>query len=233
MIDHSLVRPELSDDDVRQGCLLAAEYGVASVSVRPSDVDLAVRHLRSSEVRVGSVTGFPHGSSTTPAKLYEARDLIRRGAKEIDMVINIGKLRSRQFPYVETELVQMAGACRSEGAILKVILENAYLSEDLKIIACKIAKRAEVDFVKTSTGFAPGGSTMADLRLMAAKCHPRVKVKAAGGLRTLDLMLEAYQNGADRFGATATAYILDEWKARLAQAAKAKEKTAPPAGPSS
>jgi deoxyribose-phosphate aldolase len=185
------------------------------VSVRPSDVDIAVRALRGSEVRVGSVTGFPHGSQTTAAKLYEMRDLLRRGAREIDAVLNIGKLLSRQFPYLETELVQMSQACHGEGAILKVILENAYLTDELKLIACKIAKRAEVDFVKTSTGFAPSGCTVEDVRLMYAKCAPRVKVKAAGGIRTMEAALEIYAAGADRIGATRTASMLDAWKAHL------------------
>jgi deoxyribose-phosphate aldolase len=230
MIDHSLVRPELTEDQVREGCDLAAAYGVASVSVRPSDVDIAVRALRGTEVRVGSVTGFPHGSPTTASKLYEMRDLLRRGAKEIDAVLNIGKLVSRQFPYVETELVQMAQACHGEGAILKVILENAYLTDDLKLIACKIAKRAEADFVKTSTGFAPTGCTVDDVRLMYAKCSPRVKVKAAGGIRTMEAALEIYAAGADRIGATRTASMLDAWKAHLsAQPPVTPESAARPA----
>ncbi|MBK5294557.1 MAG: deoxyribose-phosphate aldolase [Acidobacteriia bacterium] len=232
MIDHSLVRPELSEDQVRAGCLLAADYGVATVTVRPSDIDQAVRYLRGSATRPASVAGFPHGDSNTATKLYEARDLIRRGASEIDMVINIGKLISRQFPYVETELVQMANACRSEGVLLKVIFENAYLTEDLKIIACKIAKRAEVDFVKTSTGFAPSGCTLEDVRLMYGKCNPRVKVKAAAGVRSLETALAAYQAGADRFGCTATAVILEAWKAQLAKKAESAESIPPaPAGP--
>jgi deoxyribose-phosphate aldolase len=220
LIDHSLVRPELTEDQVRDGCDLAARYGVASVSVRPSDIDLAIRALRGTGVKVGSVAGFPHGSSTTATKLYEIRDLLRRGATEIDAVLNIGKLVSRQFPYLETELVQMASACHGEGAILKIIIENAYLTEDLKLIACKIAKRAEVDFVKTSTGFAPSGCTVADVRRMYSKCAPRVKVKAAGGIRTMEAALEIYEAGADRIGATQTASMLDAWKARVAEMEK-------------
>lgn len=224
LIDHSLVRPELTDDEVRDGCELADRYGVASVAVRPSDVDIAVRALRGTSVAVGSVVGFPHGSQTTGAKLFECRDLIRRGAKEIDAVLNIGKLLSRQFQYVETELLQLAGACSSEGVLLKVIFENAYLTQELKIIACKIAKKAEVDFVKTSTGFAPSGYTLDDVRLMYGKCHPRVRVKAASGVRTMEAAIEVYYAGADRIGATQTASMLDAWKAHLAklsQAAKA------------
>jgi deoxyribose-phosphate aldolase len=217
MIDHSLLRPELSEEDVAEGCRVAAQYQVASVTARPSDVDLAVRWMEGTGVLVGSVVGFPHGASTTAAKLYECRDLLRRGAKEIDMVINIGKMISRQFQYVESELLQMANECHQAGAILKVIFENAYLTDDLKVIACRICKRARVDFAKTSTGFAPTGYGAEDLRLMVRLCGERVKVKAAGGVRTLEKALEVYQLGAARFGATATATILEDWKAYLAR----------------
>jgi deoxyribose-phosphate aldolase len=216
MIDHSLLRPELSEQQVFEGCRIARDYNVASVTVRPSDVDPAVRWMSESAVPVGSVVGFPHGSSTTSVKLYEARDLLRRGAREIDMVINIGKLISRSFQFVETELVQMAEACHEGGAILKVIFENAYLTDELKIVACKISTRAGVDFVKTSTGFAPTGATLEDLRLMRAHAGANVRIKAAGGVRTLDKALEVYQAGCSRFGATATITILEDWKARLA-----------------
>jgi len=219
MIDHSLLRPELSEQQVIEGCEIARRYEVATVTVRPCDVDLAVRLMNGSSVPVGTVAGFPHGSSTTAAKLYEARDLLRRGVKEIDMVINIGKLISRQFQYVEAELVQMAQTCHEQGAILKVIFENAYLTEELKIVACRISKRAGVDFSKTSTGFAPTGATLEDLRLMVQHCAPQVRVKAAGGVRTLESALEVYQVGCSRFGATATVSILEDWKARLTRQA--------------
>ncbi|MCW5976953.1 MAG: deoxyribose-phosphate aldolase [Bryobacteraceae bacterium] len=221
MIDHSLLRPELDEARVIDGCKLAVEYNVANVTVRPSDADLAVTLTKDTGVVVGSVVGFPHGSHTTPVKLYEARDLLRRGVKEIDMVLNIGKLLSRQFKYVESELFQMADACHEQGAILKVIFENAYLTEELKIIACKISKRAGVDFTKTSTGFAPSGATLEDLRLMYEHCAPNVQVKAAGGVRDLDKAIQVYEAGCSRFGATATAAILDAWKQRLAAAAHA------------
>jgi deoxyribose-phosphate aldolase len=218
MIDHSLVRPELTDEQVVAGCELAKRYQVASVSVRPCDVELAVRLLDGSSVAVGSLAGFPHGSSTTAVKLYEIRDVLRRGAKEVDMVINISKLLSRQFQYVEMELLQSAEECHKQGALLKVIFENAYLNEELKIIACRISARAEVDFVKTSTAFAPTGYTMEDLKLMRKHSPERVGIKAAGGVRTLEKALEVYEVGCSRFGATATASILDAWKARLDQA---------------
>ncbi len=218
MIDHSLLRPELGEQQVLEGCRIAAQYQVASVTVRPSDVDQAVRWMSGSGVPVGSVAGFPHGSSTTSVKLYEARDLLRRGAREVDMVINIGQLISRNFQFVESELAQMAEACHEGGAILKVIFENAYLTDELKIVACKISTRAGADFVKTSTGFAPTGATLEDLRLMRAHAGPNVRVKAAGGVRTLEKALEVYQAGCSRFGATATVSILEDWKARLKEA---------------
>src|SRR5208337_4058908 len=130
---------------------------------RPCDIDPAVRTLAGSPVRPGSVAGFPHGSQNTAAKLYEARDLLRRGAREIDMVIAVSALLSREFQHVQTELIQMAEMCRQEGAVLKVILENAYLTEELKIVACRCCARAGVDFVSTSTGFGPSGYTLEDV----------------------------------------------------------------------
>src|SRR5579862_2055162 len=220
MIDHFLVRPELTDDEVIAGCQLARRYRVASVSVRPCDVELAVRELQGSTVKVGSVAGFPHGSSTTAVKLYEARDVLRRGAREIDMVLNIARLRSRMFQYVETELVQMAETCHKEGALLKVIFENAWLTDELKIVACRICGRAGVDFAKTSTGCAPSGYTLEDLRLMRAHLPDSVGLKAAGGVRTLEKAKEVYQAGCTRFGATATAVILDAWQAECEKAAR-------------
>jgi deoxyribose-phosphate aldolase len=215
MIDHSLLRPELADAQVLEGCGLARRYGVAAVSVRPCDIETAVRALGGSAVKVGSVAGFPHGSQTTAVKLYECRDALRRGAREIDMVVNVARLLSRQFQYVETELLQMADACHQEGAIVKVIFENAYLTDELKIVACRICARAGVDFAKTSTGFAPSGCTMEDLRLMRRHLPERIGIKAAGGVRTLEALLEARAAGATRAGATATAAILDAWKAEL------------------
>src|SRR5438477_3696607 len=219
MIDNSLVRPELTEDQVIQGCELAKRYAVKSVSVRPSDVETAVRILSGSSVAVGSLAGFPHGSSTTAVKLYEIRDVLRRGAKEVDMVLNIGKLLSRQFQYVEMELLQCAEECHKQGALMKVIFENAFLTDELKIVACRISARAEVDFVKTSTAFAASGYTIEDLKLMRAHTPEHVGVKAAGGVRTLEKALEVYDVGCARFGATATSAILDEWKARLQQTA--------------
>jgi deoxyribose-phosphate aldolase len=215
LIDHSLLRPELTHEQVVEGCRIAREYRVATVTVRPCDVDTAVRAMEASGVGVSTVAGFPHGSTTTATKLYEVRDLLGRGANEVDMVLNIGRLVSRQFEYVETELAQAAEACHTAGALLKVIFENAYLSTELKIVACRIATNTGVDFVKTSTGFAPTGATIEDLKLMRAHSGAKVRVKAAGGIRTLEGALEVYKVGCSRIGATATVAILESWKQHI------------------
>lgn len=215
-IDHSLVKPELTGTQIVEGLAMAKSYGIACVSVRPCDIDVAVRTLEGSSVKPGSVSGFPHGSQNTATKLFETRDLLRRGAKEIDMVIAISKLLSREFQHVQTELSQMSEACHKEGAILKVILETAYLGEELKIIACRCCERAEVDFVKTSTGFAPTGYTLDDLKLLRKYLPEEIGIKAAGGLRTVDDVLQVYEEGCSRVGTTSTAAIMDEWKARIA-----------------
>jgi deoxyribose-phosphate aldolase len=218
MLDHPLVKPDLTSAQVVDGLELAKHYRIACVSVRPCDVDLAVRTLAGSTVRPGSVAGFPHGSQNTATKLYETRDLLRRGAREIDMVIAIPALLSREFQYVQTELAQMAETCHKEGATLKVILENAYLTDELKIVACRCCARAGVDFVKTSTGFAASGYTIEDVKLMRKHLPEDIGVKAAGGIRTLDQALEAREAGAARIGTGSTAEILEEWKMRLAAA---------------
>ena len=216
LIDHPLVEPELTDEQVIEGLELARRYHIASASVRPCDIDLAVRTLQGGSVRAGAVCGFPHGSQNTATKLYEARDLLRRGAREIDMVMAISKLLSREFQHVQMELLQMSELCHKEGALLKVTLENAYLTDELKIIACRCAERAEVDFVTTSTGFAPTGYTLGDIALMRRHLPGEIGIEAAGGIRTLDQALEVYQAGCTRIGTTSTAAILDEWQARLA-----------------
>ena len=208
MIDHSLLRPELTTEQIREGCALAARYDVASVCVRPNDVPLAATLLAETGVLVGTVVGFPHGSSTTAAKAFETRTAVEQGAREIDMVLHIGRLRSNDLTYVETDIravVQAAG-----GAPVKVILENAYLDDAEKWAGCRAAEAAGAAFVKTSTGFASGGATLADITLMRAAVSPAVQVKAAGGVRTLDVLLELANAGATRFGATATATILDD-----------------------
>jgi deoxyribose-phosphate aldolase len=229
MLDHVLLKPELTNAQVVEGLELAKRHHIACVSVRPCDIDVAVRVLEGSPVRLASVSGFPHGSQNTATKLYEARDLLRRGAKEIDMVVAVSKLLSREFQHVQTELLQMSELCHKEGATLKVILENAYLTDELKIIACRCAERAEVDFVQASTGFASSDSTIDDWMLMRKHLPAEIGVKAAGGLHTVDQVLEAYTAGCSRIGTDSTAAILEEWKARLAVGPAGKQKGTPPA----
>ena len=213
MIDHSLLQPQLTVADIKAGCALAARYHVASVCVRLSDVPLAVALLEGTDVLVGTVAGFPHGSSATPIKVAETRMAIEQGAAEIDMVLNIGRLRSAELTFVEDDIRAVVTA--AAGAPVKVILENAYLTDEEKVAGCQAAERAGAHFVKTSTGFAGGGATMHDLRLMRASVSDAVQIKAAGGVRTLDVLLAMAGIGVTRFGATATAQILDDLDHRL------------------
>jgi deoxyribose-phosphate aldolase len=208
MIDHSLLRPELTTADVHEGCALAARYGVASVCVRPADVPLAVRALDGTGVAVGTVIGFPHGGTATTIKAAEAATALAEGARELDMVLSIGRLRSGDEAYVLADIRAIVD--HAAGALVKVILENAYLTTGQKVQACRLTEEAGADFVKTSTGFAPTGATLDDLRLMRQNVSAGIGVKAAGGVRTLDTLLQMADAGANRFGATATAQILDD-----------------------
>jgi deoxyribose-phosphate aldolase len=211
VIDHSLLRPELTEAEVIAGCELAQRYHVASACVKPADVPLAARLLAGVDVAVGTVIGFPHGNSATVIKVAEARQALADGAAELDMVINIGALRSGKNDYVRDEIVAIVEVARGR-ALVKVILENAYLTKEQIILACQLVEIAGADFVKTSTGFAPSGATLEDVRLMRASVSPKVQVKCAGGVRTLDALLDMIDAGVTRSGATATAAILDEFK---------------------
>ena len=215
-IDHSLLRPELDDAFVEAGCRLAAEYDVASVCVRPVDVVRARRILDGTDVAVGTTIGFPHGNHTTEVKVAEAKRALADGATELDMVIQIGALKSGRDADVQADIAAVVEVGHAAGAIVKVIFENAYLNDDEKIRACHLSEAAGADFVKTSTGFAPSGASHDDLRLMRANTSPRMGVKAAGGVRTLDAMLEVMALGTTRIGATATKTIIDEFRARKA-----------------
>jgi deoxyribose-phosphate aldolase len=216
MMEHPVLEPELSEEEVHTGCEIARQYRIAAVTVRPSDADLAVSWMRGSGVAVGSIVSYPHGSSTTSVKLYETRDLIRRGITEIDTVINLGKMISRQFQYVEMELQQMAEACHEGAAILKVAFQNGYLTDDLKTIACKIVKRAGADYARTSTPFGPFPYSLDDVALMRRLLGDRAKIKASGGVRTITDVLELRGAGCTRVGTIATVAILEDWKAKLA-----------------
>jgi deoxyribose-phosphate aldolase len=214
VIDHSLLKPELTEDDLVAGCALAHHYHVATVCVKPCHVKLAVEMLEESDVIVSTVVGFPHGSNRTAVKVAEAELAIEDGARELDMVLNIGQLRSGRYDFVRADIQAVCDVAHAHGARVKVILENAYLTDEEKIIACKLAEEAGADWVKTSTGFAPGGATLGDLRLMRETVSEKVQVKAAGGVRTLDAILPVIDVGCTRVGATATAAILDEFERR-------------------
>ena len=212
VIDHSLLRPELTEADVLAGCELAARYHVATVCVKPCDVRLAKEALKDSDVLVSTVIGFPHGSNFTSIKVAEAQRAMEDGALELDMVLNIGQLRSGKHDYVREDIKAVCDAAHARGVKVKVIFENSYLTDEEKIIACKLSEAAGADWVKTSTGFASGGATLPDLRLMRANVSENVQVKAAGGVRTLAALLDVIDAGVTRSGATATATILDDFE---------------------
>jgi deoxyribose-phosphate aldolase len=210
MIDHSLLRPELTPEEVVKGCAVARKYGTATVCCAPSDVATCVRELAGSPVQVAAVVGFPNGSSTTEVKVLEAERAIADGAVELDMVLHIGRLRGGDLDYVRADVRAVCDAAHRRGARVKVILENCYLTDLQKVAGCKLAEEAGADWVKTSTGFGTGGATLADLKLMRATVSEKVQVKAAGGVRDLAMALAVRAVGCTRFGATATEAIMEE-----------------------
>ena len=224
MIDHSLLHPTMTDDDVRKGCELARKYDVATACVKPYSIPLAREALAGSSVLICPVIGFPHGNSTTSIKIREAEAAAQAGGAEIDMVINIGKALGGDWTYVRDEIKAIHDVVVAHGAILKVIFENDYLQDAHILRLCAICSEIGVAFVKTSTGYGfvkqPDGSynyqgaTIQHLKLMRANCPPSVQIKAAGGVRTLDDLLLVRSLGVTRIGATATAAMLDEAKRR-------------------
>jgi deoxyribose-phosphate aldolase len=208
-IDHSTLGPAMTLDEVKAGCEVALKYDVASVCCKPCDVKFVAEILKGSEVLVGTVVGFPHGSSTTESKVFETKQAVADGAVEIDVVINIGHLKSGKTQEIQEEISAVVAA--AAGNQVKVILENAYLTDAEKVTACKLIEAAGAHYVKTSTGFAPTGATLADVKLMRATCSPKVKVKSAGGVKSLDQLLEFLDAGIDRSGSSSTASILDEF----------------------
>ena len=234
MIDHSLLHPTMTDQELDDGCRLAVKYGVVSVCIKPYAVKRAAELLRGTGVRVGAVIGFPHGNSTTESKRYETELACGDGAVEIDMVINLGKAMSGDWAYVEHDARAVCDEARRHSAKVKVILETDFLvnggaglgADDFKRKLCQICERAGADWVKTSTGYGfvkqPDGSynykgaTEHDLALMRASVSSRVQVKAAGGVRDLDAVIKVRDLGASRCGASATAAMLDEYRRREA-----------------
>jgi len=225
MIDHSLLHPTYTDDDLRSGCILAKEYNVASACIKPYAVKLAKEILSGTGVSVCAVVGFPHGNSATAIKVAETERACEEGATEIDFVVNIGKVLSEDWKYVSNEIKSINDSAKSGGAIVKVIFENDFLKDDgYKIKLCHLCNEIRVAFVKTSTGYgfvkqtngmySYKGAVDEDIILMRRECVPEIQVKAAGGIRTLDDLLRARALGATRIGATATAAILEEAKRR-------------------
>ena len=212
-IDLALLKPEMTETDILAGCEQAKAYHLAAVSVKPCYLPLVVAELAGSGVAAGTVVGFPHGNDTTPIKVAQAREAVAHAAVELDMVINVGQLRSGHCDYVQDEIRAVVQAAAGK-AILKVILENVYLTREQIVLGCQMAEAAGADFVKTSSGFSPGGAVLEDVRLMRASVGPRVQVKAAGGIRTLDALLAVIDAGATRAGASAAIHLLDEFKRR-------------------
>lgn len=216
MIDHSLLNPVMTDEELEEGCRTAADYDVATVCIKPYYLKRCAELLSGSTVKPTTTIGFPHGGHTTVVKVAEAEQAIRDGAGELDMVVNIGKVLSGDWDYVSEDIEAVLKVAHDRGLLLKVIFENCYLQDEHKIKLCEICGELRADFVKTSTGYGTGGATIEDLELMREHSPSHVQVKAAGGVRTLDKLLEVRALGVTRVGASRTVDMLDECKRRLA-----------------
>ena len=212
-IDHALLRPDMSRDEVKAGCEVAMKYDVASVCCKPADVAFCADILRGSDVHVGTVVAFPHGNSATATKVFETKQVVADGATEIDVVINIGWMKSGMYDEVREEIAAVVTA--AAGNQVKVILENAYLTKEEIVKACQLCEAAGADYVKTSTGFAPTGAILEDVQLMRASVSSKVEVKSAGGVKSLDMLLSFMDAGVKRSGASGTAAMLDEFVERF------------------
>jgi len=217
MLDHSTLQPYLTEEDIRRGCELALRYDCASVCARPCDVPILAEMLKGSDVKICTVIGFPHGAHETAIKVAEAKLALDEGCQELDMVINIGRMIRGDHDYVKDEIRQIADLAHGRGAIVKVILETCYLTDEQKKTACHLSEEAGADFVKTSTGYGSKGCTIEDLQLMRAAVSDHVRVKGSGGIRDLDTVLSARAVGAARCGVSATAKIMEEAEKRYAE----------------
>jgi len=216
MIDHSLLNPSLAAEELERGCRLALEYDCASVCIMPYYLARCAEILRGSSVKASTTIGFPHGGHTTAMKVSEAQLALDDGGQELDMVVNISQVLSEDWSYVRGDIQAVLEVTHARGQKLKVIFENCYLKDPHKIRLCEICGELGADWVKTSTGYGTGGATLEDLRLMRAHAPAHVQVKAAGGVRDLDKLLEIRALGVTRVGASRTADILTECKRRLA-----------------
>ncbi len=217
MIDHSLLNPSLTDRDLEQGCRLGLEYECASVCIMPYYLKRCAEILKGSAVKASTTIGFPHGGHTTAVKVAEAQRALDDGGQELDMVVNISKVLSEDWDYVRGDIQAVIEVTHARGQKVKVIFENCYLKDHHKIKLCEICGEQGADWVKTSTGYGTGGATIEDLKLMRAHSPAHVQVKAAGGVRDLDKLLEVRALGVTRVGASRTAEILNECKRRLSQ----------------
>ncbi len=217
MIDHSLLRPTLTDEEFEEGIRLVKTYRCATVMVAPYDVPRAVDSLAGTGIQTSTVVDFPHGSNLTQAKVLEANLAMDNGAEHLDMVLAISRLVAGHFDYVERDIRAVVETGHARKVPVKVIFETCYLSPEQIVAACQISERAGADFVKTSTGYGPGGATLEATRLMRQSCGPRMQVKPAGGIRTLDQVLEYRRAGASMIGTRGTAAILDEAVRRAAE----------------
>ena len=208
MIDHTILKAEATESEIIKLCKEAIHYDFASVCVNPSMVPVAAKELKGTHVKVCTVIGFPLGATTTEVKVFETNDVIEKGATEVDMVINVGKLKERNLEYVKNDIKAVVEAAKGK-ALTKVIIETCLLTEEEKIIACKLSKEAGSDFVKTSTGFSTGGATVEDIKLMRETVGPEMGVKASGGVRSKKDALAMIENGATRIGASASISICE------------------------
>ena len=215
MLDHSLLQQTLTDEALEKGCQLARQYDVASVCIKPYGVKLAAKILAGSDVLVGTTIGFPHGGHLTAVKVFESEKAMDDGAVELDMVVNIGKVLSKEWGFVADDIRAVVEAAHRGGAKVKVIFENCFLQDEHKIELCKICGDANADWVKTSTGYGATGAIDDDLKLMRKHSPSHVQVKAAGGVRDYDRLIAVRKIGVTRVGATATKVILDSAKAAL------------------
>lgn len=214
MVDHTQLRAYAVKEDFEKLCKEAADYGFKMVAINSYPVELCSRLLKGTGVHVGAAIGFPLGQTTIENKVHETKQAIENGADEIDYVINIGKLKEKDYDYIEREMTEIVKACREKNILSKVIFENCYLTDDEKIKVSEIAAKVKPDFIKTSTGFGTGGATLEDVKLMKSIVKDEVKVKAAGGIRDLDTFLAMVEAGAERIGTSAGIEIMNEYDKR-------------------
>jgi len=215
MIDHSLLNPVMTDEELEEGLKVALEYNVASVCIKPYYLKRCAEVLAGSTVKASTTIGFPHGGHTIAIKVDEAKQMLDHGCQELDMVVNIGKVLSEDWDYVKADIKAVVDTAHDRGQIVKIIFENCYLEDKHKIRLCQICGEVNADFVKTSTGYGTGGATDDDLKLMRKYSLPNIQVKAAGGVRSLDRLLEVRDLGVTRVGASRTTEILDDCRKRL------------------